>query len=319
MSTYSDVLNVVFSDENNNDHSLHYLLYNNDLVKRWKSMVETNIKDNETYINTTMYNYNYKNTPKLRTQLNEVINKINSYGYPDKLPLFDNVEVFDTDVLNYLHEQYENYGETIDYHVTKPYWNKDLHDNFLRLNELIHCHEDANRNNKNTFPAFSALVDYYPQKYFLPIEERDKLYLKSDFKWGNLYLGYNTLGKCWMKVGIDRDTEVIERDQVKPQHRFAAEMWLNFGPDDDDGFNALRFEKWYDTLSDELKSKIPFNNLNEMTFGRFIIGKLDLSRPYFLNYHSNISDWQSRSNYIKQKWNNEVFSTFTGIKHIGFN
>ena len=55
-----------------------------------------------------------------------------------------------------------------------------------------------------------------------------------------------------------------------------------------------------------------------MTFGRFIIGDLDIHRNYFLKYHNNIDDWRAPLSSIKQKWNNEVFSTFTGIKYIGF-
>ena len=46
--------------------------------------------------------------------------------------------------------------------------------------------------------------------------------------WGWLYLGYNTLGKNWMSVSFDDDVDAVERNQIRPQRRFAAELFMNF-------------------------------------------------------------------------------------------
>jgi hypothetical protein len=164
----------------------------------------------------------------------------------------------------------------------------------------------------------SVIFDFYPQTEFESLLERDKLHLTSEFKWGDLYLGYNTLGKDWLKVCLDNDLEVIERDMVKPQIKFAAEAWLNFGPDNFENNNVNMFTNWYEGLPANLQKKVPVDNLNALSFGRFQIGRIVIDEYYFLKYHNNLSDWLSPNHPIKKKWNEEVFSTFRKIKKIGF-
>ena len=105
---------------------------------------------------------------------------------------------------------------------------------------------------------------------------------------------------------------------VKPQERFSAETWINFGPDDWTNYNIASFERWYLTLPKELQSRVPVDNLNELSLGRYRIGHILINDDYFLKYHPIEQDWLSHSHPIKQQWNKEVFSTFTEIIKIRY-
>lgn len=295
---------------------LYFYIYNTDLANRWKSLIEEN-KELAKNLNAKFTNRTYKDIPSVLKELNECVNIIN-LTYDKTLPLFDNFEELNTDILNYLHEEYEIYGDRIP-ELTNPvtFWNKTLHNSFLRLNELIHLTEDVIKSKTAKFSNMAVLFDYYPQEIFSPILERDKLYLKGDLQWGKVYLGYNTLGKDWLKVQIDNDVDVVARDQVRPQRRFAAETWINFGPDSTPYWSYLDFENWYLQLPENLQKKVPIDDLNELTFGRFLIGEIIIEKT-MLNFEPNEDVWKIPSGETKKRWNQEVFTTFRKIKNVEF-
>jgi hypothetical protein len=167
-------------------------------------------------------------------------------------------------------------------------------------------------NQKNKNNQMAVLFDYYPQGIHSPLLEKDKLFLTSRFNWGHLYLGYNTLGKDWLEVAYHNDVDVIHRDQVRRQERFAAETWIFFGNTDSEFSNAIKFEKWYDGLNKNIRAKIPINNIN---LGRYEIGKIIID-DNLLKYHNNVNDWIVPESKIAQQWNSEVFSTFRKIINL---
>jgi hypothetical protein len=309
------ILKCKFIDSSNNPYSLFYSIYDNDLTNRWIQMIEKNLFENKKIIS-KITNKTFKDVHLVRSEINECILKINKI-YDNSLPLYTNVDIFDVNVLNYLHEQFEIYGDRIDelsleYPLTR--WSKEMHENFLRLNELIHLHEDVIKSKEVPFPNAACLFDLIPQEHHSPILERDKLYLKSDLQWGKLYLGYNTLGKDWIKACVDNDLELVEREQVRPQKRFAAEAWLNFGPDTD-MYQYSKFEKWYLSLDESLRNKIPINNLNSLCLGRFEIGKIIIDNT-FLRFDYDRRNWNIPNSDTKLRWNQEVFSTFRKLIDI---
>jgi hypothetical protein len=80
--------------------------------------------------------------------------------------------------------------------------------------------------------------------------------------------------------------------------------------------NVNKFINWYEGLPANLQKKVPVDNLNALSFGRFQIGRIVIDEYYFLKYHNNLGDWLSLNHPIKKKWNEEVFSTFTPTKLI---
>jgi hypothetical protein len=309
---------IIFLDKDNHKHTIPVSIFNTNLGSRWSKLVIKNQKFlSGKKLHYTFSNYTLTDSNRILEKLNTISKKINQ-EYDRTLPIFSNSTVLDTKVLNNLHEEFEFYGTRIDELSLRLDFSQKLHNNFLLLNELIHVIEDLINASNPRLPPMSVVFDFYPQTDFESLQERDKLHLTSEFKWGDLYLGYNTLGKDWLKVCLDNDLEVIERDMVKPQIRFAAESWLNFGPDNFENNNVNTFVNWYEGLPANLQQKVPVDNLNALSFGRYSIGKVEINNDYFLKYHPVKADWLSYNHPIKKKWNEEVFSTFRKIIKIGF-
>lgn len=312
-------LSITFLDDFEQEHCLNFKICDTDLADRWKSIVLKN-QQTDRFIHGVLMNTAYAQLQSIHAELHSVVKTLNEL-YDKQLPVYIDV-VLNKNHLNTLHEQFETYGDRIlelqasgalDVAVHKS----ELHNKFCRLNELIHSYEAALVNHPGSFPRMGALIDYYPAELYVPLLEKDRVYLEGDFKWGNLYLGYNTLGKDWIQVWGDNDLEVIVRDQVRPQKRFAAENWLYFGRDCEKFELISKFEKWYLTLPTAIKDKVPMDNLNELSFGRLYIGSIMIDE-YFLKYDSNLVNWQLPNSAAKLKWNNEVFTTFKKITKFDY-
>jgi uncharacterized HAD superfamily protein len=301
---------------------LYYRLNNTSLRDRWiKQVMDRNAEPN-TFLDLKISNKTTKDIPHLINKINEVITGINLY-YDKQLPLFTETTKLDHEILNYLHEEFEVYGERHEQiiikekrHLTNPgdpkVWpgnrfNVEFHNLWLKLNEYIHIIESAISTSKygEFFLNFSCLVNVYPPVPGELIQEIDKLFLDTNFKWGELYLGYNTLGKDYQHAWHDDDTRVITNGQVKVQEYFSTEAWLNFTEGAISPNTAeTEFWKWYERQDQSVKDKIPLDNLNKLALGRYHIGSIvyiELSEKY--DYREWINNPQFR-----YKWNVEVFS-----------
>ena len=306
------ILKATFLDKFDKTHSLYYRIYDTDLAHRWIKLTEKN-KTQKKELFSKFTNRVYSELPEVTTNLNKIVTDINKQ-YDQQLPVYDQLN---TERLNYLHEQFEVYGDRVDEFVKNKTWTDKLHQLFLRLNEAIHLTEDVLKTKSRPWPSFAMLYDYVPQEYHLPIKEEDKFLLRPNLQWGKIYLGYNTLGKDWLKAQCDNDIEVVERDQVRPQERFAAESWLNFGPDQDYNTVMMRFYQWYKMLPEELQSKVPVYDYNQLNLGRFILGELIIDE-YFLSFHNNEEDWHTPRHQCKIDWCMKVFTTFRSLQDLIF-
>jgi len=309
-------LQITIKNFDNTRTFLFYNLFNNPIVPRWKSMTKQSLELNYE-IHSRFTNKSKRDIDYLISEINKVIVVINE-NYDKQLPVFTDLNELDISILNYLHEEFESYGDRIDEYVSNNQFNQIRHDSFLRLNEWIHIIESAVFHiEHDKFPNYTALYDFLPAGIHETMLETDKLFLETNYKWGGLYCGYNTLGKDWYAVAMDNDLEVVDRDQVRPQRRFAAETWLNFGQDSPRFDIKHEFFKWYETLNEEQKSKTPINNLNEMTFGRLLLGQIIISDE-LLAFHPNMQDWLHPNHECKKRWNLEVFSKAKEIINVKF-
>ena len=306
--------------------NLCYRLHNTSLRDRWiKQVIDRNSEPN-TFVVLKISNKTIKDIPYLINKINEVINGINTY-YDKQLPLFTETTKLDHEILNYLHEEFENYGERHEQiiikekrHLTNPgdpnVWpgnrfNLDFHNLWLKLNEYIHIIETAisiiSTGYDDFFLNFSCLVNIYPPVTGEPIQEIDKLFLDTNFKWGELYLGYNTLGKDYHHALNDDDVRVITNDQVKVQEYFSTEAWLNFTEGAiDPKTEEARFWTWYKKQEQSVKDKIPLDNLNKLALGRYHIGSIVYIES-FAKYSDDYREWINNPK-LRHKWNVEVFS-----------
>lgn len=307
------ILNIRIKNFDNTDTFLAYQLFDNPITERWSKMTEESI-DKKYEIYSRFTNKDMDNIDYLIVEINKVIVIINE-TYDKTLPVFIDLKQLDIAILNYLHEEFEVYGDKIIELQKKNTWSEVMHNAFLRLNEWIHIIESAIHNETEKFPNYTALYDFLPAGIHEPMTEEDKLFLETKYKWGGLYCGYNTLGKDFFAVSMDNDLEVIDREMVRPQRRFAAETWLNFGQDSVHFDIRHAFYKWYKGLTDEQKSKVPINDLNELTLGRLTLGYLIITDD-FLKFHPKYIDWTTPNHECKRRWNKEIFSKAKEIINI---
>jgi hypothetical protein len=307
------ICHITFENTNGRLHRIPIKVHDTDLAKRWVSKVKCNQHFKDKYLHSALINQSYKNIDKLHARLIDTVKNINLDYYLPQLP--EEVKLFDEPMLNELHRYFEVFGSQVDNGLIPS---ESLRKNFLMLNELIHTYEEVLHSKNLLIPNMSVLIDYYRSTEFEPIQERDKLHLTTQFMWGNVYLGYNTLGKDWLSVSHDNDLEVIRREMVKPQIRMSAETWINFSMDDVNNYTLTAFQKWYALLPEDVKHLVPIDDLNKLSLGRYLIGQVLIDQEYFLKYHNRLEDWMSYNHPIKGKWNNEVFSTFTKVTSIEF-
>lgn len=308
---------------------LTYELIPNSLRDRWIEHAKKRQAEVDSYLNLKIANKTSKDIFYLMNKLNAIVEEIN-YFYDKKLPSFNSINEIDRNILNYLHEEFEEYGdrhqkiindgryyENLPLEADAGVWpgirfNKNFHEAWLSLNEWIHITESAMDIGDNTFPGFSCLVHVYPPVPGESIKEEDKLFLETNFKWGDLYLGYNTLGKDYAHTALDGDDRVISNDQIKTQSLFSTEMWLNFSAEAEINKNfEMKFYHWYTNLDLNVKKMIPIDDLNKLALGRYFMGRVIIDDS-FLNICNDVTAWSYDWN-IRKRWNTEVFSQ---IEHV---
>jgi hypothetical protein len=304
-----------FELEDGQSLQLIYLLQANSLREKWTNEVKTYMNESDTYLNLKISNKNYSHLNQLTAKLNSIIKDINSeYKYKILVPL-DGTGDVSREKLNDLHEKFEEYGEHSSPYNGKLYNGEKVHNFWLDLNEWIHITETAMETGEDDFPNYGGLVTIYPPYPGRKLEERDKLFLTTEFLWGHLYLGYNTLGKDYMHVSQDDDVRVITNDQVKVQERYSSEVWLCF----QQKTYFLKdieseFYKWYETTGQDAQEKIPLENLNKLALGRYYLGHILINED-LLRFHPIEEDWYFNP-HVQKRWNNEVFSQIKNVISI---
>lgn len=305
------ILEVKILDKFDQLKAIRYRLYDTPLTDRWVELTKQNLSDPQHKIVSVFSNRTKQDVPEITKSLNDIVRSINK--------LYDrHIEVFDSlnnEKLNYLHQEFEIFGERIESLISSNLYSKEVADLFFSLNEHIHMCENALGSEPHRWGGFGIQYDIQPLGKHLPIEEQDKLLLEPFFTWGRLYLGYNTLGKDWIDVAQTNDVRVVEENAVRPQERFAAEAWLNFIGDQDKNTRIKFFLNWAKKLPPELQSRVPFDNLNKLTLGKFPLGNIIIDSE-FLKIDSNVNNWKIFRHPCKLKWIHEVLTTYRSIHEI---
>ena len=166
------------------------------------------------------------------------------------------------------------------------------------------------------FPCYSCLCSIYPPYPGEPLDEGDKLFLDSEFAWGSLYLGYNTLGKDYSHAMCDDDVRVIQNDQVKIQTLYSTECWLNFSQTPY-MYKSMEqdFYQWYLKQDEETRAMIPIHDRDKLALGRYHLGRVIIDET-FTRFNPDLDAWRHDPE-LQKRWNIEVFSKieeFIGIE-----
>jgi len=306
-----NVIEYVMKDNNGNRHSLFYFLYDTPFMNKWTELVKKNLSNPNHNIYPDFNNLTFDNLNKITTDLKECCMWLNKQSYGPKLPDYS---TYDNPKLNELHELFEHWGTIRDFKKENTH---DIKNHWFKLNELIHrCEDVLTAKQLNTHLKMGGVIDIHPLGLHNDLTEDDKLLLTTEFKWGELYLGYNTLGKDYLTIMQTNDIRAIDNDEVKPQTRYAAESWQYFGMDQIPVQAAQSFSIWYQTLPEATKKKIPLNNL---TLGRIVLGKLiPHMTPSCMDVDKNLLHWEAANHSCKDVWNKKYYSTFVDVAKIKF-
>jgi len=323
---------ITASDNNGKLLQMNYIFLDTSLVNRWIAVIKENQKIN----NSIKDNYRKILNPEERHEnfniFRDNILKIN-FMYDKQLPDIISLEYLRSNqhILNDLHEEFEIYGDRLDYfknigHFNNPENNPDfcnsiwpgrkqnfeLHDQFLTLNEQIHNFETIFRNwGDSEDGQCSCLIDYKPTGIHEALNPEDYFLFEANLNWGWLYLGYNTLGKHWLSSCLERDNQVIERDQIRPQARFAAECFMYFGRIMNPYSNRVKLYNWWQ------ENKFSTICDPDMKLSEFAYGYIPLAR--ILRYRIDDNNWQpvlEHTHADAKEWNILVWSKFNKIVNI---
>ena len=302
----------VFKLKDGSNLELDYLLQPNSLREKWLNEIKTYQNKGKTSFSLNISNKNHSDLDELIQKLNSIIKKLNDAYESEILLSITEKDKVNQQILNNLHEKFEEYGEN-----KFSYLGETIHHTWLQLNNWIHITEVALVTTEEVFPHYGAVITANPPYPGRRLEEVDKLFLSTDFSWGHLYLGYNTLGKDYASVFQDNDVRVITNKQIKIQEKYSSEVALCFHNNDYSRMQKkkeVQFYQWYESLDQEIQELIPIENLNSLSLGNYYLGHL-LINKHFLEFHPVAEDWWTNQN-IQKRWNNEVFSKIERVLDI---
>jgi hypothetical protein len=186
-----------------------------------------------------MYGYGRPHLEACVARINHLVGEINA-RYTSRLATSDNSKLrwlnpqqVASAALNQLHHEFEAFGDRFRAHeFPDDTETGHLHGLFSRLNNSIHACEGAliNAGSSEQDAQQRAHINFFPDIYD-SLNENDYQYFTQDFKFGELYMGYHTLGKDFMAVYGNDDADCVMRHEVRPQRIANTEVITWFGPD----------------------------------------------------------------------------------------
>ncbi|MBN8938929.1 MAG: hypothetical protein J0H01_05535 [Rhizobiales bacterium] len=185
-----------------------------------------------------MFRYGPRGLETCVDQLNRIVSDINPI-YRSALESSDNgtlrsvaTETVCGSSLNQLHYEFEAFGDRYRAgEFADSIHSSRLHGLFSKLNNWIHASEAALGNAAATENDAQLLahINFFPDIYE-SLNEEDYRYFTQNFKFGELYMGYHTLGKDFSAAFQNNDIECIVRREVRPQRIANTEVITYFGP-----------------------------------------------------------------------------------------
>lgn len=215
-------------------HWLELFQRTQSLVQRGDPLATTAIKHQN-----VMHGYGKPHLEACVARINGLVQEINA-SYTSSLDTSENGKLHRLDpqrveaaALNQLHHEFEAFGDRFRAHeFPDNAETRHLHGLFSRLNNSIHACEGALTNVacSEHDAQQRAHINFFPDIYE-SLNEADYQYFTQDFKFGELYMGYHTLGKDFTAVYTNDDVDCVMRNEVRPQRIANTEIVTWFGPD----------------------------------------------------------------------------------------
>ena len=229
--------------------TITYILYDHNTAKKFKKLLDVNI--NNTLIGHTDFEDSESDYQMLKKEIDNLVNKL---------------KIDKTLDLKELHVLVENTSPTEDY---------------VRLNKLIHSMEQQDDRYTDE-PIITASFDFENSKT-MPLENEDLMFFRIDRCYGDLCMGYNTLGKHWIEMASGDEKERI--DEVKIQKHLSSEGYMILRPSFEEPFvRTNMFIDWYKKNTDGKLSL-------DMALGYIVVGKLVMPVEWNTVYCENRAKW----------------------------
>lgn len=316
---YHPAVRLTLVDPNTWDYKdVIFKLYNTPITKKWiKHFEKTRAGAHdwrEKSFKVSKETFTSKSSVILA--FNKCIKKINNFY--DKLIM--PVEEINEKSLNYLHKQYEHYGERLQQLLDERYWDtawqkipadspiakkwpgisfdEEMHAAFIRLNELIHDAElvEATHNVDDRNPGGIITASLNPRVDY-ELEEDDLLNLVQYPQFGDLCLGYNTLGKNLQHIVLDEDYEAVDRNAIYPQTTWSDELYIHLNYDSYYPLMTREYKKKWDKLQITEKLGYKFGDYITNQEGYIKIGEIEPSKyeEYCHRNHGVLIDFRKYS------------------------
>ena len=282
------------------------------IVDRWMTLVQSSLDQNLIISSDYRRILSKQDAAQYLEDFKENIKQINQL-HTRELPMLTTIEdLLKSDhILNDLHEEFEIFGDQVT--TGEDHLTNELYNRMIKLNTQIHNFEAITRSWNNLGELHcQSLVDFLPSGTHAELKPEDYLMFSCNLYWGWMYLGYNTLGKHWLSVIDDDDIDVVKRGTVRPQARFAAEFFMDFGEDPRLPFsNQVKMYQWF-TKHNLHKTYTKPLNLNEVALGFIPLARLrewEIDDEVF-----RARNIRTRSE--KMQWNRDVWSKYDTITNI---
>jgi hypothetical protein len=309
-------LKIEIKNVNDDKLILFFNLINTDLTSRWIKIIKNNIKDNNDFYFNYVKKLSEKELSDFFNNFQKNINFINQ-NYDKKLNDIVSIEYLkkNKNILNILHAEFENYNyrlnniEKENDNCKKFFYNNDLIENFSQLNINIHNFESLIKTNNSDC---SCLIYFKNDTYQEQLKLEDYFLFSSELKWGNIYLGYNTIGKNFLNCFLDNDIEKVKNKEINPQKKFSSEFYINFCDTYNDVLNINNFDFYNWWIKNNISQYYSNLTIQEYSFGYIPIAYLDgykINDEKIINIDKTIN---------KDNWNNNVWNNFSEITKIEF-
>lgn len=196
-------------------------------------------------------------------ELRSLINTINSC-YDIQIPFF---EEFDQNNLSVLHTYFEQYGDR-----DQSVKNQELDSYFIKLNSMIHYLENKVNAKNRKYGHGSLVLASFDPRVDIELEDDECLTMLPTKNFGDLYLGYNTLGRNLQQAVYSLDSEILEKNRVNPQRYWSNEIMVSLLHTGNPADQLLHYgAKWKKLDADK---NFSFGNFSKNREGYVVIGEM---------------------------------------------
>jgi MoaA/NifB/PqqE/SkfB family radical SAM enzyme len=241
---------------------LYFEFFDTPLSNAWiQDFVKTKSSDHTFRERRVMVAGSVVDRQKIEKKLNNVIDDINKF-YDITIPKYDNISQQN---LNDLHVYYEEFGQRADNGFSDSI--KTL---FFKFNNLIHDLEYSILNRTNQFGMWLTASYDLRTDHELSDEDFDSVTPIKSF--GDLCLGFNTLGKNLQQAVINGDRELIKSRNLNFQKHWSNEILIPLIDFNNPSQQLSSYKKKWSNL--DITDEFEYGNFKKNREGYIVIGQM---------------------------------------------